>query len=61
MHLFVAEGLDAGPSSPEADEQLELVRWPEADIESRLHEIEDAKTLVGLLTFLHNQRAQASR
>jgi ADP-ribose pyrophosphatase len=53
MHLFVAEDLDSGPARPEDDEQLDLVRWPRAEIESRLHEIEDAKTLVGLLTFLH--------
>jgi ADP-ribose pyrophosphatase len=60
MHLFLAEGLDSGPSKPEADEQLDLVRWPTAEIESRLHEIEDAKTLVGLLTFLRDQSDQAS-
>jgi ADP-ribose pyrophosphatase len=55
MHLFFAEDVDAGSSRPEADEQLEFVRWPKADIESRLREIEDAKTLVGLLTFLRDQ------
>ncbi|TML12528.1 MAG: NUDIX hydrolase [Actinobacteria bacterium] len=55
MHLFFAEDVDAGISRPEADEQLELVSWPKADIESRLREIEDAKTLVGLLTFLRDQ------
>jgi ADP-ribose pyrophosphatase len=55
MYLFVAEDLDAGTSRPEADEQFELVRWSKAEIESRLHEIEDAKTLVGLLTFLREQ------
>ena len=60
MHLFLAEGLDPGPARPEADEQLDLVRWPEADIESRLPEIEDAKTLVGLFTFLHDQQARTS-
>jgi len=54
MHLFFAEGVEPGPSRPEDDEQLELVRWPKADLESRLREIEDAKTLVGLLTFLHD-------
>jgi ADP-ribose pyrophosphatase len=55
MHLFVAEDLDPGSARPEDDEQLDLVRWPTAEIESRLHEIEDAKTLVGLLMFLHEQ------
>jgi ADP-ribose pyrophosphatase len=60
MHLFFAEDVQAGPSRPEADEQLELVRWPKADIESRLPEIEDAKTLVGLLTFLREHGGATS-
>jgi len=55
MHLFVAEELDPGTSRPEDDEELELVRWPKEDIESHLHEIEDAKTLVGLLMFLTDE------
>ena len=52
MHLFVAEGVERGEAKPEADEELELVRWPTADIAARLHEIEDAKTLAGLLLYL---------
>jgi ADP-ribose diphosphatase len=52
MHLFAAEGVVGGEASPEPDEQLELVRWPVEEIESRLHEIEDAKTLAGLLLYL---------
>jgi hypothetical protein len=28
------------------------VHWPVAEIEARLHEIEDAKTLAGLLLYL---------
>ena len=35
-----------------ADEELELVRWPVGEIGERLHEIEDAKTLAGLLLYL---------
>jgi hypothetical protein len=30
-----------------------LVRWPVGDIARRLHELEDAKTLAGLLLYLH--------
>ena len=60
MHLFFAEDLEPGPAHPEDDEQLELVRWRKGDIESRLREIEDAKTLVGLLTFLHDAGGAAS-
>jgi ADP-ribose pyrophosphatase len=52
MHLFAAEGVEHGPASPEADEQLELVRWPLHEIAARLGEIEDAKTLAGLLLYL---------
>ena len=52
MHLFAAEGVEQGEASPAADEELELVRWPVAEIGERLHEIEDAKTLAGLLLYL---------
>jgi ADP-ribose pyrophosphatase len=61
MHLFVAEGLEPGPARPEQDEELDLVRWSQAEIESRLHEIEDAKTLVGLFAFLREQDGVSSR
>jgi len=53
MHLFAAEGVESGPASPEADEQLELIRWRVRDVAPRLGEIEDAKTLAGLLLYLH--------
>jgi ADP-ribose pyrophosphatase len=53
MHLFAAEGVENGPASPEEDEQLELIRWRVQDVAGRLHEIEDAKTLAGLLLYLH--------
>jgi ADP-ribose pyrophosphatase len=52
MHLFAAEGLERGEPSPEADEELEPIRWPVAEIASHLAELEDAKTLVGLLLYL---------
>jgi ADP-ribose pyrophosphatase len=60
MHLFAAEGVDQGEASPAADEELELVRWPIAEIGERLHEIEDAKTLAGLLLYLR-ARPKANR
>jgi ADP-ribose pyrophosphatase len=60
MHLFAAEGVDQGEASPAADEELELVRWPIAEIGERLHEIEDAKTLAGLLLYLR-ARPRANR
>jgi ADP-ribose pyrophosphatase len=52
MHMFAAEGVERGEASPAADEDLELVRWPVAEIGERLDEIEDAKTLAGLLLYL---------
>jgi len=52
MVLFVAEGVEPGEPDPDADENVDIVRWPVSEIESRLGEIEDAKTLVGLLLYL---------
>jgi len=52
MHLFAAEGVARGQAAPEEDEDLELVRWRVTEIRDRLHEIEDAKTLAGLLLYL---------
>jgi ADP-ribose diphosphatase len=52
MTLYVAEGVEQGEASPEADEELELVHWPVDEIEERLGELEDAKSLVGLLLYL---------
>ena len=52
MHVFAAEGVERGEASPADDEELELVRWPVAEIGRLLPEIEDAKTLAGLLLYL---------
>jgi ADP-ribose pyrophosphatase len=52
MHLFVAQGVQHGQAAPEEDEDLELVRWHVDDIAAHLDEIEDAKTLAGLLLYL---------
>jgi ADP-ribose pyrophosphatase len=52
MHLFVAEGVVRGEAAPAADEELELVRWTVDEVGDRLDEIEDAKTLAGLLLYL---------
>ena len=55
MTLFFAEGVEAGEAQPESDESIELVRWPVGEIDARLGEIEDAKTLVGLLLYLRDR------
>jgi ADP-ribose pyrophosphatase len=51
LHLFVAEGLTAGPSRPEADEQLEPVVVPLAEAVAMVLDgrIRDAKTAALLL------------
>ena len=53
MHLFFAEELDRGDASPESDEKLEVVRWARTEIAANVAGIEDAKTLAGLLLYLH--------
>ena len=55
MTLYVAEGCRRGAPNPDDDEQVELVRWPVDELDSHLAEIEDAKTLVGLLLYLRRR------
>ncbi len=55
MHLFAAEGVERGEASPAEDEELELVRWRVTEIREHLPEIEDAKTLAGLLLYLETR------
>jgi ADP-ribose pyrophosphatase len=57
MHLFFAEDLDRGEARPENDEDLEVVRWARDEISAKVAEIQDAKTLAGLLLYL--QRGEA--
>jgi ADP-ribose pyrophosphatase len=52
MTLFFAEGVEPGEAAPAEDEDLELVRWPVSELEARLGEFEDAKTLAGILLYL---------
>ena len=55
MVLFAAEGVVAGEASPAEDEELEIVRWSVGEIPQRLGEVEDAKTLAGLLLYLQTR------
>jgi len=52
VHIFLARDLRQGEARPEGSEDIELVRVPIADVEALLPEIEDAKTLAGLLLYL---------
>jgi ADP-ribose pyrophosphatase len=55
MHLFLAEGVEEGEPEPAADEGLEVVRVPVEELERRLSELEDAKTIAGVLLFLRGR------
>lgn len=55
MHVFLAERLEAGEPDAQGDEEVELVRWPVGELGPRLAEIEDGKTLAGLLLFLRTR------
>jgi ADP-ribose pyrophosphatase len=61
MHVFAADEVERGEASPAPDEELELVRWPVAEIGDRLDEIEDAKTLAGLLMYLRTLPGRTGR
>ena len=52
IHIFLATGLEEGEAQPEETEELEPVRVPVAEIPALVPELEDAKTLAGLLLFL---------
>jgi ADP-ribose pyrophosphatase len=55
MHVFIAEGVEAGEAAPAEDEELELVRVSVAELDRRLDELEDAKTLAGVLLYLRSR------
>jgi len=55
MHLFLAEDVERGEANPEEDEEFEVVRWKVTEIERRLPELEDAKTIAGLLLYVHTR------
>jgi ADP-ribose pyrophosphatase len=55
MHVFVAERVEEGEQSLEADESIELVRIPVAKLAAHIGEFEDAKTLAGLLLYLRGR------
>lgn len=56
VHLFAAEELDEGEANPDDDEEVETVRITLADALAGLEEIEDAKTLAGILWYVEVSR-----
>jgi ADP-ribose pyrophosphatase len=55
MHLFLVEDADQGEANPEEDETVEVVRWRVDEIAERIGELEDAKTIAGLLLYLQTR------
>lgn len=49
VHLFLATGLDEGEPSPDEGEEVEVVRVPLAALPGLVPELQDGKTLAGLL------------
>jgi ADP-ribose pyrophosphatase len=58
MHLYLAAGVKAGDADPDEDEEVEIVHWHVDELAAKLGEIEDAKTLAGLLLFLRLRSAR---
>ena len=58
MHLFLATGLTAGATAREPGEEIEnlVVAWGDALRMIDSHEIQDAKTIVGLLYYERYRR-----
>jgi ADP-ribose pyrophosphatase len=52
MHLFLATDLEQGEASPEGSEEIELVHVPLGEVPDLVEELEDGKTLLGLLFLL---------
>jgi ADP-ribose pyrophosphatase len=54
VFVFCAEELDEGEPDPDEGEDVEVVHWPVDAIAERLGELEDAKTIAGLLLYLRS-------
>jgi ADP-ribose pyrophosphatase len=55
VHVYFADGVEPTKRAPQEDEEIELVRVPVAELEALLPQIEDAKTLAGLLQYLRER------
>ena len=58
MNLYLAEGVEAGDAEPEDDEQLELIRWHVDELQAKVTELEDAKSIAGVLLYLRHRRSR---
>jgi ADP-ribose pyrophosphatase len=55
VRLYIAEGVEQTERAPREDEEIELVQVAVAELADLLPEIEDAKTLAGLLLYLRER------
>jgi 8-oxo-dGTP pyrophosphatase MutT (NUDIX family) len=60
LWVFLASGLSnaAGGPAPEDDEHIEIVPWPLADLDAAITQVQDAKTLIGLMWLARQNRTQ---
>ena len=57
MTLYLAEGVEPGGEQDlDEGEDVQIVKWPVDEIESRYGELDDLKTQLGLLLYLRDQR-----
>jgi ADP-ribose diphosphatase len=49
MHLFLATGLHVVDTKPDEGERIELVEVPLGELDSVIEQVQDAKTLIGLM------------
>ncbi len=61
MNIVLAEDLTLGEATPEDDERIELLMTPLSEVVAMMHrgEIEDGKTLIGVLLY-NSQRQRAT-
>ena len=52
MRVYFAEGIEPTEQRPDDDEEIEVVRVPVNELEAMLPDLEDGKTLAGLLLYL---------
>ncbi len=51
VHIFAATGLrPCDDAEPDANERIEIVRWPLADLDAAIAATNDAKTIIGLMS-----------
>jgi 8-oxo-dGTP pyrophosphatase MutT (NUDIX family) len=55
VRVYIAEEVEETQRAPQEDEEIELVRVPVSELACVLPQIEDAKTLAGLLLYLRER------